>query len=663
MSEQNTEMPKSNKSKKIWIILLIAVVLLGAVGGWFVVQKTSYREIEIIECFGESSIVREAKSLDAYEGMKLRSGDYVTVYEDSFLRMRLDDDKYVYLEGRALMKLTADGRKNDSRTVIDLELGTMVTEIENKLSDDASYVINTPNTAMAIRGTITVSEVRYAVSQLADAAGVPFTEYNVLRYLLGERTGQGGLEDGHQQKIKALFDEGIKAKVSSFVQQGKVELTVFEKKTEDGKVTIEAAAVPLEAGKGLSTETDALVAPEVLALVEVQEDGTVQFTATEETEALIRDIVLVPERKQVDVVEDIVDILEDQVVVPLENTDAIQLQIDVNQNSIGSASEKLLTAWKEAESAWKEAENEKDTEEAEPTEAPEVEPVTEATPTPVPEEVIPEATPTPAPQEPEVVTPEATPTPVPQEPEVVTPEATPTPVPQEPEVVTPEATPTPVPQEPEVVTPEVTPTPVPQEPEVVTPEVTPTPVPQAPDKPKPTEPAVTPAKPEPIGPEPPKPGPVEPEATPTPSPSPTPIPEVVDFTYTELSDGTIRLEEALNTSLTDMTVPGYVNGKKVVAASDKTFDGCSDTLQTIRLRGDVDPETNLLPQLLFGASSCTELKTVYMPLSYEAYLEEMPFDQIEELTITREGDQMVLRLKMSLVFIFLKYNSLLKEFL
>ena len=643
MSEQNTEMPKSNKSKKIWIILLIAVVLFGAVGGWFVVQKTSYREIEIIECFGESSIVREAKSLDAYEGMKLRSGDYVTVYEDSFLRMRLDDDKYVYLEGRALMKLTADGRKNDSRTVIDLELGTMVTEIENKLSDDASYMINTPNTTMAIRGTITVSEVRYAVSQLADAAGVPFTEYNVLRYLLGEKTGQGGLEDGHQQKIKALFDEGIKAKVSSFVQQGKVELTVFEKKTEDGKVTIEAAAVPLEAGKGLSTETDALVAPEVLALVEVQEDGTVQFTATEETEALIRDIVLVPERKQVDVVEDIVDILEDQVVVPLENTDAIQLQIDVNQNSIGSASEKLLTAWKEAENAWKEVENEKDTaEEAEPTDIPEVEPVTEATPTPVPEEVIPEATPTPAPQEPEVVTPEATPTPAPQEPEA--------------EPVT-----------------EATPTPVPQEPEVVTPEATPTPVPQVPDKPKPTEPAVTPAKPEPIGPEPPKPerpeppkpGPVEPEATPTPtpSPSPTPIPEVVDFTYTELSDGTIRLEKALNTSLTDMTVPGYVNGKKVVAASDKTFYGCSATLQTIRLREDVDPETNLLPQLLFGASSCMKLKTVYMPLSYEAYLDEMPFDQIEELTITREGDQMVLRLKMSLVFIFLKYNSLLKEFL
>lgn len=638
MGEQVTEKQKGKKGK-VWLIVILAVLVLGGVGGWLLFGKLAYRSIEIIECYGENSIAREDKMLDAYPGMQLRSGDYVTVYEDSYLRMRLDDDKYVYLEGQALLKLTAEGGKSDSRTVMDLELGTMVTEIEKKLSKNESYVINAPNTTMAIRGTTTVSEVRYA---LADAADKSFNEYNVLLYLLGEKTGNVELDAEKHDTIAKLFTENVKAKVSSFVQQGKVELTVYEKKTEGGKESIEAVAVPLQAGNGLSTETKDMVTPEVLALIEVQEDGTVQFAATEEASELLRGIELVPERKQAETIEDIVEILETQVAVPLENTDSMQLQIDVSKDSIGSVAEDILTVWKEAEDKL-----ELDTT---PTDIPQPE-KTETTPTPVtePEVVVPDETPT--------TVPEATPTPDIEPDEGMT-EATPTPVPQKPE-----ATPTPAPQ-----TPEATPTPAPQTPEVtapteptapVEPAVTPEkPAPIGPELPTPETPPVTPEKPEP-------PKPATPEATPTPSPSPTPtpIPEVVDFTYSELSNGTIRLEKALNTSLTDMTVPGYVNGKKVVAASDETFYGCSATLQTLRLREDVDPETNLLPQLLFGASSCMKLKTVYMPLSYEAYLDEMPFDQIEELTITREGDQMVLRLKKSLALIFLEYYSLLKDYL
>jgi len=37
----------------------------------------------------------------------------------------------------------------------------MVTEVQTKLSDRSTYEINSPNTTMAIRGTITVTEVDY----------------------------------------------------------------------------------------------------------------------------------------------------------------------------------------------------------------------------------------------------------------------------------------------------------------------------------------------------------------------------------------------------------------------------------------------------------------------------------------------------------------------
>ena len=178
------------KSSKKWLFLSFAAIVLIAIVSVAIVmvvkKKESYRTLEIIECVGEGTVYRGEKEIAAYEDMKLRSGDTITVGENSYVRMKFDDDKYVYLEGHALIKLIADGTKKDSRTIVDIELGTMVTEVQNKLSDKSVYEINSPNTTMAIRGTITVSKVDYDIPEIADSTGeaVQIQKKDVFEYIV-----------------------------------------------------------------------------------------------------------------------------------------------------------------------------------------------------------------------------------------------------------------------------------------------------------------------------------------------------------------------------------------------------------------------------------------------------------------------------------------------
>ena len=47
---------------------------------------------------------------------------------------------------------------NDSKTMVYIERGSMLTEVKKKLSATSSYDIVTPNTTMSIRGTKTLTQ-------------------------------------------------------------------------------------------------------------------------------------------------------------------------------------------------------------------------------------------------------------------------------------------------------------------------------------------------------------------------------------------------------------------------------------------------------------------------------------------------------------------------
>lgn len=142
------------------VLVIVLVVLL---------KEESYRVIQVSAIDGSAEVDREEIGLlDAYMGMMLQTRDDVEVEKESYLYLKLDEDKYVMMEPETRFHLEAAGSSENSKTVIQLENGAIVNRLDNRLSEDASYEVTTPNSTMAIRGTV----FRVEVVPNADGTGV-----------------------------------------------------------------------------------------------------------------------------------------------------------------------------------------------------------------------------------------------------------------------------------------------------------------------------------------------------------------------------------------------------------------------------------------------------------------------------------------------------------
>lgn len=129
-------------------------------------SENSYRSIQIYELKGKATIEREGIGvMDAIENLYLKSGDRIEVEADSFVRLKLDDDKYIMVEENSRLSIVAAGTKENSKTSIHLEEGAITNEIQNKLNESSSYEVTTPNSIMAVRGTVFRVEVIFDEKQ------------------------------------------------------------------------------------------------------------------------------------------------------------------------------------------------------------------------------------------------------------------------------------------------------------------------------------------------------------------------------------------------------------------------------------------------------------------------------------------------------------------
>lgn len=147
-----------------WMIIAAAGVVLMAAVVFLILHlgkgKDTYRSIQIYELEGSATIEREGiGEVAAVESLFLESGDRILVSEESTMRLKLDDDKYILVEENSVFTIVAKGTKEDSKTSINLEKGAITNEIQNKLNDNSSYDVTTPNSVMAVRGTIFRVEV------------------------------------------------------------------------------------------------------------------------------------------------------------------------------------------------------------------------------------------------------------------------------------------------------------------------------------------------------------------------------------------------------------------------------------------------------------------------------------------------------------------------
>lgn len=146
---------KMSINKIIIAICAAALVILTAVVIFISNRKEAYRSIMVYELQGSAVIERaDIGAVDAAENLYLESGDRVRVKDESMMRMKLDNDKYITAEANTVFSLEAEGDNQDSKTRINLEQGAITNEIQNPLSGESLYETATPNSVMAVRGTI-----------------------------------------------------------------------------------------------------------------------------------------------------------------------------------------------------------------------------------------------------------------------------------------------------------------------------------------------------------------------------------------------------------------------------------------------------------------------------------------------------------------------------
>ena len=143
------------KVKKIIALTLVLVLACTLCGfGFFQKKEEDYRTIRVYQIEGTAAVEREELgSIDAYEGMLLRSGDTVQTQEESWLYFQMDEDKFSLLGPESQLRIEASGTSADSKTYLSLEYGSLVFRVDEKLSPDSVYELNTPNSTMAVRGT------------------------------------------------------------------------------------------------------------------------------------------------------------------------------------------------------------------------------------------------------------------------------------------------------------------------------------------------------------------------------------------------------------------------------------------------------------------------------------------------------------------------------
>ena len=177
---------KTNTNKKPIIIAVVAALLVIAAVVVIVIlvnkKEQTYRSILVYDVEGTVTITREkVGDLEAYENLQLQSGDSVTVEKDSSVRLKLDDDKYVMVEAESELNLVAEGDGANSKTTINLTKGAITNEIQNKLNGDSEYEVTTPNSIMAVRGTV------FRVEVVLDEAGNSYTRLSTFDGTVGSK--------------------------------------------------------------------------------------------------------------------------------------------------------------------------------------------------------------------------------------------------------------------------------------------------------------------------------------------------------------------------------------------------------------------------------------------------------------------------------------------
>lgn len=245
----------SNKKIIICACAAVAVIAVAAIA-LLANKEEAFRSIMVYDVDGSAVIERETVgSMNAAENLYLESGDRVSVADESSMRMKLDDDKYVMAEADTIFSVEAEGTEADSKTRICLEQGAITNEIQHPLSEGSQYETSTPNSVMAVRGTV------YRVELYVDENGSQNTKLSCFQGKVGTKPI---LPDG-------TFGEEILVPAGG-------ELVVYQDGTVGGVSDIAYDELPMQAAVNLldmmenGQEMTGISAEELTQLIRETED-------------------------------------------------------------------------------------------------------------------------------------------------------------------------------------------------------------------------------------------------------------------------------------------------------------------------------------------------------------------------------------------------------
>lgn len=210
------------------VLFAIAAIITGAV--LLFSPKGGFRTIRVSELSGSAKAMHNGKEYDVYKDMKLQEGYALTTGEAGYVRMVLDEDKYIKLEENSRLIFETLGKEGSGKTQIILEYGAVTNEAATGLGEGEEYIINTPNSVLAIKGTF------FRVEVCENENGEILT--NVLTYG-GVVKSQRILPNGEVVEENVLIEAGYKTTVS----MDSAETVYVVEKVEEGKENTERIAI------------------------------------------------------------------------------------------------------------------------------------------------------------------------------------------------------------------------------------------------------------------------------------------------------------------------------------------------------------------------------------------------------------------------------------
>lgn len=147
-----TPAAKKKPPKKALIIIPVLLALI-AIGIFVYLHFFTYRSVKIEEYNGNVELERNGSEKDLFEGLKLIPKDTVTTGEDGLIELFIDSDKHVVAEANTCFSVNAVGNENSGKVTIDLEYGSTLITIDEKLAEDSEFEVETPNCLCSVRGT------------------------------------------------------------------------------------------------------------------------------------------------------------------------------------------------------------------------------------------------------------------------------------------------------------------------------------------------------------------------------------------------------------------------------------------------------------------------------------------------------------------------------